>query len=844
MAEPIFISYARKDATDFAKHLHNLLESDGIYAWLDTREIATGELWDEEVWTAIDSCCVFAYIITPGSRDSKVCGQEYERAKKAGKTIAPILLLPTEPLPIYLPANKQYIDYIKDGERTTFAKLCLIRDAFYFPPQSPDAIRAAETKATAATLARPAAKDFGTARTRKPNPFPPRSIADFRDRAKPRADINTHLANGARLISIYGQGGVGKTAMVVEVLTELEKSANPPDLIVALRETRPNAKDLADRGISVERIFLDIARALGGQERDEIESIWTARAELPQRTEALIRALGTRRCLVLLDNMEVLQDPATGALTDPDLLMFLGAALPISETLQVLLTSRERLQLPRELRLYEKLVPLSDGLPPDDAIEMVTALDDDGRDRIKNAPRKLLMPLVERVKSYPRALEYLAALLKDDPRLTPEKLLNNPALLQAEVTHALAAEAFRRLPPDSVRVLEGLALYGRPATLPALEYLLAPYLDPPRIDSILLRLMESYFVAYNPATDTYTLHPLDLEYAKGRIPPGTPDDRTAEPPPYTRVALLGQAVAYFRSIRISNEEIKRRKTIEALDPQLTEFDYLVALEDFDGAADLLTDTGFDYLLRWGYARRVVELHTRIADKIADKKLRGICLCRLGVAYDSLGKEKEAQSFIKEALTIARDVHDRPGEGTALGSLGNVYYSLGQFERAINFYNQQLVIVDEIKDDQGKANVCNNMGLVYADSDQVERAISFYDQALNIAHDIGYRKGKGDALGNLGRAYAALEQVERAISFYDQALVIDREIGDREGEGTDLDNEGVAYEKLEQFDEALLLFRQALIIRKEIGNPELIAETERNIQRVFEKNAKDTSTNDH
>src|SRR5262249_41561284 len=158
----------------------------------------------------------------------------------------------------------------------------------------------------------------------------------------------------------------------------------------------------------------------------------------PQKCQALVQVLGNQRCLVLIDNAEVLQDPTTHALTDPDLLIVLETILPISTSFKVLITSRERVALPRNLRNYEKAIPLEEGLPTDEAIQVLIALDNDGKNRIVNAPRATLEQLVARTKGFPRALEYLVALLKDDLRLTPDKLLSNPALLSEEVTKTLA----------------------------------------------------------------------------------------------------------------------------------------------------------------------------------------------------------------------------------------------------------------------------------------------------------------------------------------------------------------------------------------------------------------------
>ncbi len=381
----VFISYARADAEDFAKWLHDHLMSEDIETWLDKRNIAAGVRFDASIEDAIKACGLFVLIVSPGSAASDYCKLEFECATQYNKPLAPIMFITASPA--YLDDKINYIAHDAAKEHVTLAQL---------------RIKIRETRATTATLTKPAAAPI-SGRTRKPNTYPPKSIGDFRDREKPRADIQNYLRSGALLISIYGQGGVGKTALAVEVLTELEAADPPPDLIVALRETRADSLTLADRGISVEKIFLDSGRALGGEDRAQIEAIWTSRAELAQKCAAFAQVLGGRRCIVLIDNLETLQDPATGKLIDAELVAFLEAMLPLGANFQVLLTSRERVALPRTVTLYEKPVPLTEGLPADDAITVLIALDNDGHERVKKAARATLETLVTRTKGFPRA---------------------------------------------------------------------------------------------------------------------------------------------------------------------------------------------------------------------------------------------------------------------------------------------------------------------------------------------------------------------------------------------------------------------------------------------------------
>ncbi len=239
--------------------------------------------------------------------------------------------------------------------------------------------------------------------------------------------------------------------------------------------------------------------------------------------------------------------------------------------------------------------------------------------------------------------------------------------------------------------------------------------------------------------------------------------------------------------------------------------------DYDTAARVLKEIDFDYLLLWGHARLVVELHEQLYEHLRDEWLQMACSNSLALAYADLGQVRRAITYYERGLEIARKREDKRGEGAFLGNLGNAYYSLGQVERAIEFFQQALDIDREIGYRRGEGADLTGLGNAYYSLGQVERAIEFFQQALTIDREIGYRRGEGADLGNLGIAYYSLGQVERAIEFYQQALTIAREIGDRRGEGNRLTGLGIAYADLGQVERAIEYYQQALTIAREIGD---------------------------
>ena len=88
--------------------------------------------------------------------------------------------------------------------------------------------------------------------------------------------------------------------------------------------------------------------------------------------------------------------------------------------------------------------------------------------------------------------------------------------LPEQVVQAYVGEAFNRLDVNAQKVMQALAVYNRPVTPAAVDYLLAPHI--PAIDSapILQRLANMHFA--RKESGRFYLHPVDREFAFGLIP--------------------------------------------------------------------------------------------------------------------------------------------------------------------------------------------------------------------------------------------------------------------------------------------------------------------------------------
>ena len=86
----VFISYARRDASDFAEYLVVALKLAGFSAYLDRHDIAKAEDWESRLSDLIASSDTVVFIITPTSIKSERCGWEVKRTLSLGKRLVPV----------------------------------------------------------------------------------------------------------------------------------------------------------------------------------------------------------------------------------------------------------------------------------------------------------------------------------------------------------------------------------------------------------------------------------------------------------------------------------------------------------------------------------------------------------------------------------------------------------------------------------------------------------------------------------------------------------------------------------------------------------------------------------
>jgi len=884
MANHHFISYSVADAPDFALKLCDELVAGppAISAWLDKRDILPGQDWDKQIVEAIKTCHSLFLVMTKDSvEDESGCKNECTWAIKYKKPIIPILLHQEAEMPFQL-GSRQYIDFTGEfqsalaklrnhikwldspagrlqalKDRLTDANRDLRRtddpiqqtrikdDIEGLKKQitdqeqiikDPEGTKERVEKSISAGIKRaqqPKKPITGISKTKFINPPPGIAPTYFQDRHVETKLVGEFLQNDTeRMITVVGRAGIGKTAMVCRLLKYLEAGRLPDDV-----ESLNGGKELnvdgivylSERGsrkVSFTNLYFDLCRLLQNEVAQNLDEVYKDPAtSTTEKMKALLHAFPKGRFVVLLDNFEDKVNTETLKIEDEEVNEALITLLNSEQhTIKIILTTRVA---PRDLALIkpsmQRRLDLDEGLDSPYAENILREMDTDGKVGLKEATDEVLDEVRKRTNGYPRALEALFAILSADRDTSLTDILTDAEkLLPEHVVEKMVGEAFNRLDPDAQMVMQALAIYGRPVSNVALDYMLQPYIEGVDSAKVLNRLVNMQFVRKEGTL--YYLHPVDREYSLGRISEGEPGDRLLASLPleiesaartiFSQYALLNRGAQFFKETRLPREDWKN---LDDLAPQLAEFELRFQSQDYDTAVGVLLEIDFNYLILWGQSRLVVEYHQRLLGNIKDDQLKGASLNNLGICYFNLGDYHKAIEYFLQYLNIARKISDRNGEGYSLGNLSTCYSMLGDNPKAIEHQKQSLNISQEISDRKNEGKSLGNLGSYYKNMGNYLKAIEYQQQSLNIAQEIGDHQGEGASLGNLGICYFRLGNYPKAIDHHQQFFDIARLIGDRLGEGNALGNLGNCYFSQGDYSKAIDHHQECLDIALEIGD---------------------------
>ena len=191
---------------------------------------------------------------------------------------------------------------------------------------------------------------------------------------------------------------------------------------------------------------------------------------------------------------------------------------------------------------------------------------------------------------------------------------------------------------------------------------------------------------------------------------------------------------------------------------------------------------------------------------------------LGQVADAMGRPEASKQHFEQALQIARDNGERRWEGGSAGNLGQFHANQGHFAEARQLYEQAVQIAQELGDRQWEANTRCNLGLLHHGEGRLTQAEAELSAALSAARELGYVRLASVVQCNLGLVAQAQSQHGQAQAYYEAALALAVELGDKRSQGQFLTYLGSLHRSQERFDTALACLQHGQALLRGVSDP--------------------------
>ncbi|MBM2822730.1 MAG: regulatory protein, LuxR [Thermoleophilia bacterium] len=483
----------------------------------------------------------------------------------------------------------------------------------------------------------------------------------------------------ARLVTLTGPGGSGKTRLALEAAATLVPSYKAGVFWVGLASLRDPAL-----------VSETIAQTLGAK-------------------DGLAEHIGERELLLLLDNLEQVIEAAPQ----------LSALLSACANLNVLVTSRELLRVQGEVEY---------AVPPLASPEAVALF----CERSRLEPSEEIAELCVRLDELPLAVELAAARAKAlSPRQILERLSERLDLLEGgrdadprqQTLRATIDWSYDLLSEEEQRVVRALSVFAGGCTLDAFEEVCSADIN------TLQSLVEKSLLRFS--NERYWMLETIRDYARERLDEAGETDALARRHADYHLALLEERqyplilgsrrrelLAWF-----GDEEDNLRATLDYLEG--------AAPPDAARAAHLLTPF-------WLPRGRLVEGQERLLGLLARNDFAGgtraVLLEDLSDLELRLGQLDSAEFHAQEAVTLAQESGEGRTLAFALHELALVASYRGDFDEAIRFLTR---VLEEAADDEWLRSIAlSELGSLQMDAGRDEVARHMLQEASRGFHATG------------------------------------------------------------------------------------------------------------
>jgi predicted ATPase/Tfp pilus assembly protein PilF len=635
----------------------------------------------------------------------------------------------------------------------------------------------------------------------------------FVGRGESLAEMARRLDGGARLVSVLGLGGTGKTRLV----------------------TRFGWNSLGEFPGGVWFCDLSEARGLDGVMHAVAQGLDVPLGKDDPVIQLGHSIAGRGKCLVILDNFEQVARYAEETL---------GRWLDRASGARFLVTTREVLGLSGEEVLA--LAPLG----PSDAAALFLRRAEAAKPGFEPSAedQSSIAHLVKLLEGLPLAIELAAARVRVMPPRTLLLRMSERFKLLSSTGGRLDRQATLRsvfdwswdlLSLPEKAALAQLSVFEGGFTLESVEAVLdlSAFENAPWPMDALQSLVQKSLV--RQVTDNrFDLLVSVQEYAAEQL---CTEARYAGSGPAARLAAEVRHGAHFAGLdekaAVADGCAELDNLVVACRRAAARGDVDIAVRSLEGAWEALALRGpFQVGVELAsMVRPIAEIRTAASARVDYVT---------GRALEYSGKGPEARVILEASQAGAREVGDRRCECRALLSLGFLAMQEGSMEAARACVETALSIAGELNDRNIQSDAYNVLGNVESVLGGREQALAHYDAALALARDAGNRHREGGVLANLGNEYAEMGIMDKALTHDEAALAVAREVGNRRLEGNTLCNLGLLHQVQGRFGEALDLLGAALAVARDLGNAHLESLALCNLGMTYDSMARFDEAGDH
>ena len=566
-------------------------------------------------------------------------------------------------------------------------------------------------------------------------------------------------SGGARLLTLTGPGGIGKTRLATEVARRLASDERRSAVFVDLSH-------LSDPGLVASTIANALRLSAGARPVEEALADYLAR-EPP---------------LIVLDNFEQLTEAAP----------LLGRLLVASPELQLLVTSRAVLHLTGEHEFPVGPLALPGEADDEEAARAAPAVAlFVGRAQAAKRDFELsaenvadVVALCAALDALPLAIELAAARVKI---LSPGELLarfGNRLELPAAVQDAperhrtlrAAIDSSYDLLDDAERRLFGrLSVFVGGWTLTAAESVCGGD-GADDVLPVLGSLADKSLVVDTGSHERrFTMLQIVREYALERLGASRDEDD-----------IRRRHAAYFAEVAEEGEPELNGPSQDVwaarLDDERDNFRAGLAFA-------LETGDGLTALRLAGALRRLWQLHADLGEGRAaleaalaaapDAPLvsRAKALNGLGVLAAEDGDIEAAEQAFEESLEVARRLDDDERRMAVLTNLGNIAFFRQDFDRARDLYDEGARLAVKLGSTFNAATAAHDLGLIELALGNVDAAIERCEEALELARVGGTPQLVAACLRSLAAAIVIRGELGRAQELVEESLAIVRRLNE-------------------------------------------------------------------